>query len=72
MFSGRPCPGTLVLHLDHSAWCSQPGCPTRETGDAQAARLRHATVATCSAFFAEGCPACRDGRKRAAMLSGRG
>jgi hypothetical protein len=54
------CAGTLIVHLDESAWCSEPGCAARTTGDATAAAKHHPAVVTCSSYFAEGCPACKD------------
>jgi len=54
------CAGTLIVHIDESAWCSDPNCITRQNGDANVAAQRHLDVMSCSAFFVEGCPACRD------------
>jgi hypothetical protein len=56
------CAGTLIVHLDESAWCSDPNCTTRQNGDAGVAARRHPDVVSCSAFFSEGCPACQDMR----------
>jgi len=54
------CAGTLIVHVDESAWCSEPGCATRWEGDASTAAKRHPVVVPCSTYFTQGCPACQD------------
>jgi len=54
------CGGTLIVHVDESAWCSDPACLTRQNGDAAVATKRHVDVMSCMSYFADGCPACQD------------
>jgi hypothetical protein len=54
------CTGTLVMHVDESAWCTEPKCDTRWSGDPSDATRRHPVVTSCSAYFVQDCPACRD------------
>jgi hypothetical protein len=54
------CAGNLVVHIDESAWCSNPSCITRENGDASVASKRHLDITSCTDYFSEGCPACQD------------
>jgi hypothetical protein len=52
-------PGTLVVHVDGTAFCTEASCEANSTGDSKRGASAHMRVMVCSVYF-DICPLCTD------------